>query len=135
VVRARAMGTVNISLPDEMIERIDLMIKKMNYASRSELVRGALRDFFIEAEWMVELTGPALAVVTTTFNIESRGVSEEVNRLQHKYERLILSMTHSHMGNTCVEVILARGDMNHIRGFAEELKELSGVRKVRVTVA
>jgi CopG family nickel-responsive transcriptional regulator len=126
---------MNISLPDEMVDRIDTMIRKRDYASRSELVRSALRDFLVETEWMSELAGHALAVVTTTFDTESKGVSDEVNRLQHRYQNLILTTIHSHMGRTCLEVILAKGDISVMRKFAEELKDLRGVRKVKVTVA
>jgi len=129
------MGSINISLPDEMIVRIDSMVKKMDYASRSEVVRGALRDFLMEKELLSGLTGHAVAVVTTTFDVEDRGVAEQVNRLQHRYEDLIVTMTHGHIGRTCLEVILARGYMEGIRKFSEELEAIRGVERVKVTVA
>jgi len=126
---------MNISLPDDMVKGIDEIIEKRGYTSRSELVRSALRDFLVETEWMSQLTGHTLAVVTTAFDTESKGVSDEVNWLQHRYENLILTTIHSHMGSTCLEVILLRGEIREIRKFAEELKDLRGVRKAKVTVA
>lgn len=129
------MGTVNVSLPDAMIDKIKIIIKEMGYASRSELVRGALRNFFIEEEWISKLTGHVLAVITITFNMERRGVSEEVNRLQHRHENLILTTIHNHLGKTCLEVILTRGDINRIKKFVEELKVIRGVETVKVTGA
>lgn len=129
------MGTINISLPDEMIEKLNGMIKEMHYASRSEIVRDSLRSFFSEVEWASRLTGISLAVVTMTFNVERRGVFEEISRLQHRYEDIISTTLHNHMCGSCLEVILTRGDITRIRELAEKLKAIRGIELVRVTVA
>lgn len=129
------MGTINISLPDEMIEKLNGMIKEMHYASRSEIVRDSLRSFFSEVEWASRLTGISLAVVTMTFNVERRGVFEEISRLQHRYEDIISTTLHNHMRGSCLEVILTRGDITRIRELAEKLKAIRGIELVRVTVA
>ncbi len=129
------MGTMNISLPDEMMERIDEMVREKHYASRSELVRDALRNLFSEVEWMSMLTGTALAVVTMTFDMERRGVFEEISRLQHKYEDVISTTMHNHLGRSCLEVILTRGDISKIKELARRLKVIRGIEVVKVTVA
>ena len=129
------MGTINISLPDEMIEKLDGIVKEKQYASRSEIVREAMRSLFSEVEWTSKLTGAALAVVTLTFNIERRGVFEEISRLQHRYEDIISTTLHNHMRGSCLEVILTRGDISRIRELAERLKAIRGIEVVRVTVA
>lgn len=126
------MDTVNISIPDDMIAKINGAIKEMGYASRSEFVRDALRKFLIEAEWISKL---ARAVVTMTFNRERRGVSEDINRVQHKYENIVLTTIHNHLGRTCLEVILTRGNIDRIREFAEKLRVMKGVETVKVAVA
>ena len=128
-------GTINVSLPDEMMERLDGIVKERQYASRSEIVRDALRTLFSEVEWTSRLTGTALAVVTMTFNMERRGVFEEVSRLQHKYEDIISTTLHNHMRGSCLEVILTRGDIARIRELAEKLKAIRGIEVVKVTVA
>ena len=129
------MGTINVSLPDEMIEKLDGIVKERQYASRSEIVRDALRTLFSEVEWASRLTGTALAVVTMTFNMERRGVFEEISRLQHRYEDIISTTLHNHMRGSCLEVILTRGDIARIRELAERLKAIRGIEVVRVTVA
>jgi len=129
------MGTINISLPDEMIEKIDGIVKERQYAGHSEIVRDALRSLFSEVEWTSRLTGTALAVVTMTFNVERRGVFEEISRLQHRYEDIISTTLHNHMSGSCLEVILTRGDITRIRELAERLKAIRGIEVVRVTFA
>jgi len=129
------MGTINISLPDEMIEELDGVVKEKHYASRSEIVRDALRTLFSEVEWTSRQAGTALAVVTMTFNVERRGVFEEINRLQHEYEDIVATILHNHMSGSCLEVILTRGDISRIRELAERLKAIRDIEVVRVTVA
>jgi len=129
------MGTINISLPDEMIEKLDGIVREKQYASRSEIVRDALRSLFSEVEWTSKLTGSALAVVTMTFNVERRGVFEEISRLQHRYEDIISTTLHNHMRGSCLEVVLTRGDIARIRELADRLKAIRGIEVVRVTVA
>jgi len=129
------LSTINISLPKGMVEKIDRIVKEQRYASRSELVRDAVRGFFSEVDWASRLTGMALAVVTMTFNIERRGVFEEISRLQHKYENIISTTLHNHLGKSCLEVILTRGDINEIRRFTDNLKVIRGIEIVKITVA
>lgn len=117
------------------MEKLDGIVKERQYASRSEIVRDALRTLFSEVEWTSRLTGTALAVVTMTFNMERRGVFEEVSRLQHKYEDIISTTLHNHMRGSCLEVILTRGDIARIRELAEKLKAIRGIEVVKVTVA
>jgi len=129
------MGTINISLPDELIEKLEVMVKEQHYASRSECVRNALRTFFSEVEWSSKIAGTALAVLTIAFNMERRGVFEEISRLQHKYEDIISTTLHNHMRGSCLEVILTKGDINRIRELAERLKAIKDIEVVKVTVA
>ena len=128
------MGTVNISLPDDMVEKIDKIVKEESYASRSELVRDALRGLFSEVGWMSRLGGRALAVVTMTFNIERRGTLDEIGRIEHKYEHQILTSLHNHMEKTCLEVIITKGSTEKIKELIKHLKAVRGVEVVRATV-
>jgi len=128
------LGTINISLPDDMTEKIDKIIKEENYASRSELVRDALRGFFSEVDWMSRLGGMSLAVVTMTFNIERRGTLDEIGRIEHRYEHLILTSLHNHMEKTCLEIILTKGSTEKLKELIKLLKAVRGVEVVRATV-
>ena len=128
------LGTVNISLPDDMIGKIDAILKQQSYASRSELVRDALRGLFSEVDWISRLGGMTLAVVTMTFNMERRGTLDEIGRIEHRHEHLILTSLHNHMGKTCLEVIITKGDTERIKELIKCLKAIRGVEIVKATV-
>lgn len=117
-----------------MVEKIDKTLEEESYASRSELVRDALRGLFSEVGWMSNVGGMALAVVTINFNIEKRGTLDQIGRIEHRYEHLILTSLHNHMGNICLEVILTKGATEKIKELIERLKAVRGVEAVRTTV-
>ena len=129
------MGTINISLSDEMIARIDSVIRNGNYKSRSELLREAIRDFFAKSDELSRVSGTTLAVITVSYDLTRKGTSEAVNLLQHKNEGIILTTMHNHSGENCLEMILAKADIQDITHFAKELKKIRGVNTVKITVA
>jgi CopG family nickel-responsive transcriptional regulator len=117
-----------------MVEKINTIVKEESYASRSELVRDALRGLFSEVGWTSKLGSTALAVVTMVFNIERRGTLDEIGRLEHRYEHLIGTSLHNHMGNTCLEVMVTKGAPEKIKELISRLKAVRGVEIVRATV-
>jgi CopG family nickel-responsive transcriptional regulator len=127
------VATINISLPDEMMEEIHRLVEKKKYTSRSELVREALRSFFSEEEWRSRLVGESLVVVTVTYHADQRGVNDKLNQVQHKKEELILATLHGHLRHRCVEVILTRGEKEEIRDLVEALQVIRGVEIVKIT--
>lgn len=44
------MQTVNISLPESLATKIDAVIKREGYASRSEFIRGLIRFYLLSRE-------------------------------------------------------------------------------------
>ncbi len=129
------MGTINISLSDDMIAKIDKVLGSGNYKSRSELVREAVRDLFANTDELSKASGPALAVITVSYDLTRKGTSDAVNLLQHQNEGLILTTMHNHSGENCLEMILAKAEIQEITRFAKELKKLRGVGTVKMTVA
>ena len=96
--------------------------------------RGGLLDIFrrLLIRWEKKIEN-----YTTMLHIcvQRRGVFEEISRLQHRFEDIISTTLHNHMGASCLEVILIRGDIARIRELAERLKAIRGIEVVRVTVA
>ena len=128
------MGTMNVSIPDELLIKVDSMIEDRGYASRSEFIRDSLRSFLQELEWASEASGTVLGVVFTTYNTSRRGISDEITRLQHREEDIILTTMHNHMGKSCMELILAKGEVPRIKKLSEELRVIRGMESVKVNI-
>ena len=125
---------MNISIPNELLVKVDVMIEDRGYASRSEFIRDALRSFLHELEWASNASGTVLGVVLTTYNTSRRGISDEITRLQHKEEEIIMTTLHSHMGESCMEIILTRGEVGRIKKLSEELRIIRGMESVKVNI-
>lgn len=48
------MTTVTISLPDQIVEKVDLEARKQGFATRSEFVRSLLRRYFVDSRGELE---------------------------------------------------------------------------------
>ncbi len=96
------MGTINISVSNELIDKVNKIVEEKNYTSRSEVVRDALRGFFSEQELRLKLQGEFLGVVTLTYDPKYRNVSNHINKVQHKYENVILTTLHNHFHKKCL---------------------------------
>jgi CopG family nickel-responsive transcriptional regulator len=129
------MRTLNVSLTDDLIIRIDKMITEKGYATKSEVVRDALRSYFAELDWELSLEGEILAVVAISFRTDRKGIFDVINLLAHRYEEIIATTVHHHLGRSCLEVVLARGAASMIRDFVEELRAVRGIESVRIIAA
>ncbi len=129
------MRTLNVSLTDELATKIDRMVDEKGYATKSEVVRDALRSYFTELDWELTLSGEILAVVTLSFRIDRKGIFDEISLLAHRHEDIIATTTHHHLGSSCLEVVLVRGVAARVRNFVEELRVVRGIEAVRVIAA
>lgn len=129
------MRTLNVSLTDELVTKIDRMVKEKGYATKSEVVRDALRSYFTELDWELSLEGEVLAVVTISFRTDRKGIFDEINLLAHHHEEIIATTVHHHLGRSCLEVVLARGPASKIRDFVEDLRVVRGIESVRIIAA
>ena len=128
------METMNVSIPDELLAKIDERIGRQGYSSRSEFIRDAVRSFLQELEWASSVEGNVLGTIVTTYNAERRGISDEITKLQHKYEDIIMTTLHNHMGDRCMEVILTRGSVGRVRELIENLRVVRGMESVKANI-
>lgn len=128
------MGTMNISISDELLAKVDKAIATRGYSSRSEFIRDAIRIFLQEIEWASNVEGNVLGVVATTYDTERRGISDEITKMQHRYEDVIMTTLHNHLHDRCMEIILTKGDVKRVRELTENLRIITGMESVRANL-
>ncbi|MEI7960812.1 MAG: ribbon-helix-helix protein, CopG family [archaeon] len=103
---------VSISIPNESIGEIESLQKALGLTGRSELVRMALRTLAKETNELALLKGTinALLVVTHAHN-------SNVSKVFHINEDLIVTHTHQHIGEKCIEIFLLKGEAKKIIEF------------------
>ncbi|MHA1917262.1 MAG: nickel-responsive transcriptional regulator NikR [Candidatus Ranarchaeia archaeon] len=128
------MGTFNISLPIELINQINSLVKLRGYASRSEFIRDAIRTYISNLEWELRLGSDVFASITLIYSTHSDSTSLEVKKIQHDHNDIIITTVHSHMKNRCLEVIITKGDSNKIKHLVDHLNVVRGVENVQISV-
>lgn len=123
-----------MSLPKEILNDFDEVLKDRGYQSRSKGIRDALKDYIVRYQWMNEMEGERIGVITAIYDHHFTGVMEDLMDIQHEYTKYITSTMHLHMTEKyCMEVIVVHGDVNFIRNLTEKIMRLKGVEHVKLT--
>lgn len=64
---------IGVSLPDNLLNRFDEIIAKRGYSSRSEGIRDAIRSYILNYEWMSEVEGDRIGIVSLVYDHDQRG--------------------------------------------------------------
>ncbi|KAB1197233.1 MULTISPECIES: CopG family ribbon-helix-helix protein [Haloferax] len=117
------MTVVSVSMPEELLERIDSFAEEHGYTGRSEVVREASRNLLGEFEDKRLEDRELMAVVTVIFDYETTSVEERMMGLRHEYEGLVKSNFHNHVGNHyCMELFVLEGKLTDISTFVGKIR-------------
>ncbi len=125
---------VGISLPENLLNKFDEIILQRGYSSRSEGVRDAIRSYIVNFEWMSDVQGERVGVITIVYSHSQRGLEDNLTEIQHDFGGLIQSSLHVHLDHdNCLEVVVLRGEGQEVRKAAERMMSLKGVKHVKLT--
>ena len=125
---------VGISLPENLLNKFDEIILQRGYSSRSEGVRDAIRSYIVNFEWMSDVHGERVGVITIVYNHSQRGLEDNLTEIQHDCGGIIQSSMHIHLDHdNCLEVVVLRGEGQEVKKAAERMMALKGVKHVKLT--
>lgn len=128
------MMRISISLPKNLLADFDEVLKERGYQSRSKGIRDALQDYIVRYQWMNEMEGERIGIITIIYDHHYTGVMENLAEIQHDYREEITTSMHIHMTDRyCMEIIVVNGDVNEIRELTEKMMRLKGVEHVKLT--
>lgn len=128
------LSRIGVSLPSNLLQSFDQILKTRGYSSRSEGIRDAIRSYIRYHKWMADLSGPRQGVITLVYDHHQRGLVASITDIQHDYMELIQASLHSHVThNRCVEILLVKGDAQQVKAIAERLMAQKGVETVKLT--
>ena len=117
------MAVVSVSMPDELLERIDEFSEEHGYTGRSEVVREAARNLLGEFKDRRLEDRELMGIVTVTFDYETTSVEQRMMRLRHENEDLVASNVHSHVGDHyCLELFILEGSLEDVSSFVGEVR-------------
>ena len=129
------MAVVSISMPDDLLDRIDAFAEDHGYTGRSEVVREAARNLLGEFEDKRLEDRRLLGVVTVLFDYETTTVEERMMRLRHEYDELVTSNFHSHVADhNCMELFVLEGTLEDVSSFVGRIRATKDTLSVDYSV-
>ena len=126
---------ISLTLPSAMTGRLDDIVEEWDYASRSEAVRDALRDFFTGYEWESDRQETRYGTLVVVHEHHVDGLADRLQHIQHEAEDVITAVQHVHLSHhRCMETITVEGPGTEISELANRLRSVKGVRQVKVVV-
>ncbi len=127
------MSIISLSLPTELLEELDAVLGEQKSATRSEVLRQALRSYLTEYKKLEDLKGNIIATISVLYNKEEK--NEELFKLQHEFSDMITAYLHSHLTETsCLEVMVIKGSSNRLKELVDGLKANKPVKQIKLSV-
>ena len=127
------MSIISLSLPTELLEELDAVLGEQKSATRSEILRQAVRSYLTEYKKLEDLKGNIIATISVLYNKEEK--NEELFKLQHEFSDMITAYLHSHLTETsCLEVMVIKGSSSRLKELVDGLKANKPVKQIRVSI-
>lgn len=116
-----------VSLPKDLLDKFDNLIKDKSYTNRSEAFRDLIRQELIKKEWQ---EGDNIAgAITLIYNHHKRELVNKLIDIQHDQQKIIISTQHIHLDHdNCLEIIAVKGHPKEAQKLADTLKAVNGVK-------
>jgi len=123
-----------VSMHDELLAGLDLLVQKKRYPNRSEAIRDLVRGALVEEEWSTA-KGEVIGVLVIVFDHRQRELSSRLLKKEHLRPGDITTL-HLHLDHdNCLEAKIIRGRAADIREIADELMSMKGVKYGRLIPA
>jgi CopG family nickel-responsive transcriptional regulator len=128
------LSRIGVSLPENLLEKFDDIITKRGYSSRSEGIRDAIRGYIRYYDWMSEVEGERIGILSLTYDHSQRGLLSSLIEVEHEFSNITRSSVHVHISHDeCMEVLILQGDGKEVKLTAERIMSLKGVKNVKLT--
>jgi CopG family transcriptional regulator, nickel-responsive regulator len=123
------MQRITVTIDDELLAAIDMVIARKGYQNRSEAIRDLTRGGMAELQKQSPADRQSIAALVYVYDHGARELAKRLTRAFHDHHDLSLATMHVHLDHeSCLEVAVLRGEMNDVRRFAEHVISERGVR-------
>ncbi|SDD62221.1 CopG family ribbon-helix-helix protein [Natrinema hispanicum] len=118
------MGIVSVSMPEDLLKKIDELVEVHDYSGRSEVFREAGRKLIREFQDQSLENRELIAIVTALFPYDSRAVETKMTELRHTHADAVRSNSHSCICDDrgCVETFIIEGDLTDVSEFVRDVE-------------
>jgi len=120
----------SLNIPDAVVDEFDQVWRDEGLDNRSRAVREAIQEYIESHSRLEELSGDVIALVA--FDYRHHEVIGELHGVQHDYQDVIRSTSHTHQGEWCLESLFCQGTGERVRELTYRLRDFDGVNRVKV---
>jgi len=121
----------SLNIPRELVEEFDDTWEEEGLESRSRAVREAMQEYVERHRTLEAVEGEVVALLA--FDYEHTLVIGDLHSVQHEYQDVIDTTSHTHQGEWCLEGLFCRGPAQRIRDLTYRLRDFDAVGRVNVT--
>lgn len=122
----------SFNIPDELLAKFDHTWENEGLDSRSRAVREAMNEYIETHTKLEELSGETTTVLA--FDYEHELVIGDLHSVQHDFQDIIITTSHTHEGDWCLETIFCRGEAARVRELVYHLRDFDAVGRVKVLI-
>lgn len=127
---------IGVSLSGRLLGRFDTIVEKRGYSSRSEGIREAIKTYIQNYEWMSEVTGERLGIITIIYESGRKGLADRLSAARKEHIGQILSSIQVNLDrDSIMDMVVMRGDAREVVAFAEKVMACKGVKYLKLTTA
>jgi CopG family nickel-responsive transcriptional regulator len=128
------LSRTGISLPSDLLHRLDRFITKTGYSNRSEAIRSAVDNLMKEYEQLrAPREGDHMGALMALFDLSEEGAAELLHEVQHKFNDVVNTVVHMHLvdPHNCLELLVVRGKGERVNELMDRLMGSKGVREIK----
>lgn len=127
------LSRFGVSLENNLLKSLDLLMRQKGYTNRSEYIRDLVRNDLVQKAWASgsEVAGAIILV----YDHHQRELTTILTDIQHDYHELIVSGQHIHLDHhNCLEIIAVKGQPKKIEELSNRLRAAKGVKHGTLSV-
>ncbi|MEB3778990.1 MAG: CopG family ribbon-helix-helix protein [Desulfurococcales archaeon] len=122
------MTIISVSIPDDMVKKVDSMTEKYGYSSRSDLIRHALEQL-LQQDYEGE--GKYRLVIVLSDHEKAMYVDRNIVSLIHGYSEDLKGLYHQLLdGPYCITVAIMKDGGEDWKMLVKRIRALRGVLRV-----
>jgi CopG family nickel-responsive transcriptional regulator len=126
------LARLSISLPTDLLERLDAMIATRGLPNRSQTIAELIRHEL--AEHSETLVGVVIAgTITLIYRADSGRVRHALAQTQLTYLKEVISSQHVFLeDDQSLEVLLVQGPAERLQALCDDLRKIRGVQQIKL---
>lgn len=127
---------ISLSISKKLLNDFDDTLKEKGYQNRSKGIRDALQEHIIQYQWIKEIKGDHVGVLTIYYDYHHTGVMEDLKEIQNRFKNHIKGIMQIYtQKNRCLDVLVMESNIDYIKDLMVKIQRLNGVEHVKLSIS